>query len=56
MGMHAVTWPILITEAVKYLKLPIPSFYTLIFIVWMLAVLFSAEKKIIQRTPNKKTG
>ena len=44
MGMHAVTWPILISEAVKYLKLPFSGFYAPIYLVLMLIVLFSSEK------------
>ncbi len=56
MGMHAVTWPILITEVAKYLKFPFPSLYALIFLFWMLTVLFSTEKKIINRSPAKKRG
>ena len=40
MGMHAVTWPILIIEVAKYLKLPFPGLYVLIFLVWMLIILF----------------
>jgi len=32
MGMHAATWPILISEISKYLSSPYPTFYTLIFL------------------------
>ena len=49
MGMHAVTWSVLVNEAVKYLKFPFPSLHALIFLAWMLVVLF-------QRSPTKKRG
>jgi len=49
MGMHAVTWPILTTEILKYIKSPYPSYYVLIFFVWMLVILF-------QGPPSKKRG
>lgn len=39
MGMHAVTWPIL-------LGFLLPGFYILIFLVWMLIILFSQKKQI----------
>ncbi len=44
-GMHAVTWPILITEVVKYLKFPFPGLYALTFFVWMFVILFSTEER-----------
>jgi|SRR3989339_668194 len=47
MGMHAVTWPILINEVSRYLKSPYPTFYSWIFMGWMLLILF-------QRSPAKK--
>jgi len=49
MDMHAVTWSVLVNEAVKYLKFPFPSLHALIFLAWMLVVLF-------QRSPTKKRG
>ena len=47
MGMHAITWPILISEISKYLNSPYPKFYSLIFLIWMLVILFqkSTSKK-----------
>ncbi|VVA43787.1 conserved membrane hypothetical protein [Candidatus Roizmanbacteria bacterium] len=45
MGMHAVTWPILITEIAKYLAFSSSALYALIFIFWMLIILFSTEKE-----------
>lgn len=56
MGMHAVTWPILVNELLGYVKFPFPKFYSLIFLVWMLIVLFSQGKKISQKAPVKKRG
>ncbi|EKE14876.1 MAG: hypothetical protein ACD_12C00259G0006, partial [uncultured bacterium] len=47
MGMHAVTWPILTTETLRYVKSPYPSYYVLIFFVWMLVILF-------QESPSDK--
>lgn len=47
MGMHAVTWPILTSELMGYIKSPYPKFYSLIFLIWMLIILF-------QRSPTKK--
>jgi len=40
-GMHAVTWPIVISEIAGYLKLPLPNLYAIVFFLWMLVVLFS---------------
>lgn len=45
MGMHASTGPILIVELVKYFKLPFHSFYSLIFFVWMMIILFTVKSK-----------
>ena len=47
MGMHAVTWPILLNEVFGYIRSPFPRFYSWIFLAWMLVVLF-------QRSPSKK--
>lgn len=47
MGMHAITWPILLNEFFGYFKSPFPRFFSWIFLLWMLIVLF-------QRTPSKK--
>jgi len=44
MGMHAATWPILISEVVRYTKLPLPSLYAMVFLVWMLVILFSSKE------------
>ncbi len=49
MGMHAVTWPILVNEVLGYVKSPYLNFYSLIFLIWMLIILF-------QRSPSKKRG
>lgn len=46
MGMHAVTWPILFSEFLGYVKSPFPRFFNWIFLIWMLIVLF-------QRSPSK---
>jgi len=40
-GMHAVTWPIIITEAMKYLGLIVPGVYPIAFFVFIFIVLFS---------------
>ena len=53
MGMHAVTWPLFINEVFRYF-LPISRFYSLIFLIWMLVVLFSIEKKTILGSSIKK--
>lgn len=55
MGLHAVTWPLFINEVFRYI-LPIPRFYSLIFLVWMLVVLFSIEKKTVLGSSIKKRG
>ncbi len=41
MGMHAVTWPIIINEALKYLGLVIPSAYAISFFIFIFIILFS---------------
>lgn len=51
LGMHAVTWPIIIVELIKYLKLPINHAYVIIFFLWMVIVLFSLKKT---KSPSKK--
>lgn len=40
-GMHAVTWPIIISEVLKYLTLVIPGVYPITFFVFIFIVLFS---------------
>lgn len=47
MGMHAVTWPILFSEFLGYVRSPFPRFFNWLFLIWMLIVLF-------QRSPSKK--
>lgn len=55
MGMHAVTWPILFSEAVGYIQSPLPRLYSWIFFIWMMIVLFSDEKKVFTvEKPSKK--
>lgn len=53
LGMHAVTWPIIITEIVKFSRLPLPNLYVVIYFVWMVVVLNSfkgvTQKKIAAR-------
>ena len=44
MGMHAVTWPILTTEIIRYIMPPYPTYYVLIFFVWMTIIIFSTNK------------
>jgi len=56
MGMHTVTWPILTSEFLGYVKFPFPKLYSLIFLAWMLIVLFSQAKKISRKAPVKKRG
>lgn len=56
MGMHTVTWPILTSEFLGYVRSPFPRFYSLIFLVWMLIILFSQGKKISRKAPVKKRG
>ncbi|MFA6533186.1 MAG: DUF1189 family protein [Patescibacteria group bacterium] len=46
MGMHAVTWSILIDELFHYMKTPLPNYYSWIFIGWMLIVLFSKKDTV----------
>lgn len=45
MGMHALTWPILVSELLKYIKFPISNIYTIVFMVWMLVIVFSQTKR-----------
>jgi hypothetical protein len=40
MGMHAVTWPLLITEIRNLVSFSFPSFYSLIFLILMVALIF----------------
>lgn len=40
-GMHAVTWPIIISEFVKLLGLTIPGLYPIAFFIFILVILFS---------------
>jgi len=47
MGMHAVTWPIIFSEFLKYASSPFPRFFNWIFLIFMMIVLF-------QRSPSKK--
>lgn len=56
MGMHAVTWPILTSEFLGYVRSPFPKLYSLIFLAWMLIVLFSQGKKTTRKAPVKKRG
>lgn len=56
MGMHAVTWPILTSEFLGYVRSPFPKLYSLIFLAWMLIVLFSLGKKTNRKSPVKKRG
>lgn len=53
MGMHAVTWPIVFGEAVKYLNLPIPNVYHLVFLVFMTIVLFKMDESRPQVRPKR---
>lgn len=41
MGMHAVTLPILISEISKYLRSPYPTYYSWIFLIWMMIILYN---------------
>lgn len=43
-GMHAVSWPIIAGEVIKYLKSPFPYFYPIIFFLWMITILFSLKE------------
>ena len=56
-SMHAVTWPILTSEVIKYLKSPFPNFFAIIFLLWSITILFSLkeEPKVAFMTPAKKT-
>ncbi len=53
MGMHAVTWPIVFGEAVKYLNLPLPNVYHLVFLVFMTIVLFKMDESRPLAKPKK---
>lgn len=54
-GMHAVSWPIIASEIIKYLKSPFPNFFSIIFFLWMITILFSIkEAKVVRVTPTKK--
>jgi len=44
MGMHAVSWSILTSEVLGYVKSPFPNFYSIIFLGWMLVIMFSINK------------
>jgi hypothetical protein len=55
MGMHAVTWPILLGQILGYAKSPFPRFYFWIFTIFMIIVLFSEQKKLpVAKKPAKK--
>lgn len=41
LGMHAVTWPIIIGEVLKYINFPIPNLYSTVYLIFMVIVLFS---------------
>lgn len=56
MGMHAVTWPIIVSEVLSYSRFPFPKFYSLIFLIWMFIILFSQDKKVSRKAPVKKRG
>lgn len=44
MGMHVVTWPILFNEVKGYINPLFPSFYTIIFLILMIWLIFSLKK------------
>lgn len=52
MGMHAVTWPIIISELVRYFNPSFPNLYSLIFFVEMIVILF-ALKPVAKPAPTK---
>lgn len=56
MGMHAVTLPILVGEAIHYSRSQIPTFYSLIFLVVMMVIVFSSESqgRVVVKTKSKK--
>ncbi len=56
MGIHAISWPILTSEFLGYVRSPFPKLYSLIFLVWMLIIIFSQAKKISRKAPVKKRG
>jgi hypothetical protein len=49
MGMHAITWSILTSEVLTYIGSPFPKFYSMIFLVWMLVILFSQKNSGLER-------
>jgi hypothetical protein len=53
MGMHAVTWPIIFGEAVRYFNLPVPNVYHLIFLVFMTVVLFKMDESKLDAKVKK---
>ena len=48
-GMHAVSWPIIASEITKYLKSPFPNFFSIIFLLWMITVLFALKEPKIEK-------
>lgn len=52
MGMHAVTWPIIITEVIRYFNPSFPNLYSLIFFVGMIVILFTL-KPVAKVVPAK---
>lgn len=53
MGMHAVTWPILLEQAIKYFHLPVPNIFFLVFVVFMTAVIFTNKNKVVAKRKVK---
>lgn len=55
-GMHAVSWPIIASEIIKYLKSPFPHFFSIIFLLWMITILFALKEPAIapKTTPKKR--
>jgi hypothetical protein len=49
MGMHAVTWPIIFSEFLGYIKSPFPRFFNWIFLIWVLIVLFSQKDNKVNK-------
>lgn len=49
MGMHAVTWPILVSEVLGYFQSPFPRLYSIIFLVWMLVIIFTSNNKRVEK-------
>jgi len=54
MGMHAVTWPILLGQILGYARSPFPRFFFWIFAIFMMIVLFSEGKKLPVAPAPKK--